>query len=470
MSIKPLKSAMSILVLLVALGAVPSVRAADSSLTSGLVERIRSGFEADTHTRVMINAITNANVKDIAMNRDIVTNHEDNFSHKVKTKGITDQKGSGRCWLFAGLNVLRPKVINDLKLDGFEFSQSYLAFWDKLEKSNLFYEDVIRLRDKDLMDREVEMTLTDPIGDGGWWNYAVSLIEKYGVVPKSVMPESNSSSSTGMLNNTLQTKLRSDAVHLRNRAAEGASVEALREDKERMLAEVYRILVINYGNPPAQFEYRYKVDDSTLSPVESYTPREFYKKYVDIDLGEYVILFHNPTRPTGRYYQTGGARNVYGNPAMSFVNVEVSVLKDVAKASLMDDQPVWFACDVGPDQNRKLGIMALGMYNYEDIYGIDMGMTKAERILYRETSANHAMVLTGVDIRDDKPVKWLVENSWGEDDGAKGVWSMYDSWFDEYVFNVIVEKKYVPKDVLKIFETTPEVLPPWDPLHDLCPR
>ena len=437
----------------------------NGGLSDDLIARLRESMVMDAHMRAMINAVSSNDINELAISRSIINSKEDLFSHKIKTKGITDQKSSGRCWMFAGLNVLRPKVMDKYKLDEFEFSQAYLSFWDKLEKSNMFLELIIEYRNSGMLDREMDLIVSDPVGDGGWWSYIVGLIEKYGVVPQTVMPETYNSSNTARINKLLDRTLRSDAVRLRAMAVDGADLEQLRAAKETMLSGVYRMLVMNYGEPPTEFEYRYKIEDSLLSDPKTYTPQSFYKEFVDENLADYVNLFNDPTRDYGKHYQAGVSRNMYDADNAHFVNITIDQLRDISKASILDDQPVWFACDVAQDHNRKMGILAEGLYDYDDIYGVDMSMTKAERILYHETSANHAMVFTGVDIRDDKPVKWLVENSWGDESGVKGMWNMDTAWFDEHVFNIIVKKKYVPKDILKLFDETPIVLPIWDPLH-----
>jgi bleomycin hydrolase len=415
----------------------------------------------------MYNAITNNDINDLALNRDILHRHNDVFSHKIKAKGVTDQRSSGRCWLFAGLNIMRPAVIEKYKLSSFEFSQNYLAFWDKMEKANCFLEQMIEFRDRDPLDREMEILLRSPFPDGGWWQYVVDLIEKYGVVPKEVMPETRSSENTRMMNRLISLKLRSEAVRLRNMNEEGKSVDELRAEKGRVLGEVYRMLVMNLGEPPTEFPWRFEDRDSVVSETRVYTPRQFFEEFVGIDLNEYVNIFNDPTKDYGKRYRIALSRNMYDRDDISYANVPIDVLSEAAMRSVLDDEPVWFSCDVGKDQSRKHGIMAIGIFDYASIYDIDMPMTKAERALFRQSAPNHAMVFVGVDVKDDEPVKWLVENSWGTDDGGEGYWTLYDSWFDNHVYNVIVKKEYVPEEVLDIYAQDPIVLPPWDPMYSL---
>jgi len=419
----------------------------------------------DVQTRAMYNAITNNDLNELALNRDLIRQQDDMFSHKIKVKGITNQKSSGRCWLFAGLNIMRPKVIEKHKLNKFEFSEPYLQFWDKMEKANTFLENIIEMRDRDPLDREMEIILRKPIPDGGWWKYVVALIEKYGAVPLETMPETRSSEKTGDMNKILSKKLRLDAARLRDLSSEGKTLEELRAEKEKMLGEVYKILAMNLGEPPTEFEYRYEDKDSTVSSVKTYTPRSFFTDFVDVDLNQYVNVFSDPTKEYGKHYSMRLSRNMYDSDNIDYANTEIGALKEMAMKSVLDDEPVWFACDVGKDQSRDYGIMAMDIYDYGSVYDIDLGLSKSDRVTYRESAPNHAMVFVGIDMKDDKPVKWRVENSWGKDKGKDGYWVLYDSWFDNHVYNVIVNKKYVPEDILNIYKQDAIVLPPWDPMY-----
>ena len=437
---------------------------ADSGGLSGeAIEKIRGSFEMDTHTRAMYNSITNNDISSLALNRDLLREHNELFSHKIKTKGITNQKSSGRCWLFAGLNVLRPVALEKYDLDEFELSQNYLAFWDKLEKANCFLENIIEFRKRDMMDREMEFILRKPIPDGGYWENVVNLVEKYGVAPSEIMPETNSSGNTRSMNALIGRKLRADAAKLRKMAKAKKSVKKLRAEKTKMLGEVYRMLVMNLGEPPKEFEWRFEDANSVLSEAKTYTPKGFFEEFAGVDMREYVNVFNDPSKEYGRHYSIDLTRNIRDGDDNHFANVKIEVLKEIASKAVLDDEPVWFACDVGKDQSRDHGIMAMGMFDYDSIYGTDMSMSKAERSLFRESVPNHAMVFVGVDMRAGKPAKWLVENSWGKDKGSDGLWALYDTWFDTNVYSVIVKKKYVPKEVLEIFEQRAKRLPPWDP-------
>ncbi len=435
------------------------------ALSEEAINKIRGSFEMDAHTRAMYNSITNNDISNLAVNRDILREHNDLFSHKIKTKGVTNQKSSGRCWLFAGLNILRPIVIQKHKLKEFELSQSYLAFWDKLEKANCFLENIIEFRDRDILDREMEFLLRTPIPDGGYWENVVNLVEKYGVAPQEIMPETNSSSNTSLMNALIGRKLRADAVKLRQMSNEKKSVKKLRAEKAKMLGEVYKMLAMNLGEPPRKFEWRFEDANSVVSEVKSYTPKSFFEEVVGVDMRAYVDVFNDPSKEYGRHYQIRLTRNIRDGDDAHFANVEVQALKDIAAKAVLADEPVWFSCDVGKDQSKEHGIMAIGMFDYDSIYRTDMSMSKAERSLFRESVPNHAMVFVGVDMQGNKPAKWLVENSWGKDQGSEGLWTLYDTWFDKNVYSVIVKKKYVPEEVLKIFEEPAIELPPWDPAY-----
>ena len=436
----------------------------EGALTTDVIQEVRQSFKVATSTRALMNALTNNEIKKLALNREMYVAHDKLFNHKIKTKGITNQKSSGRCWLFAGLNTMRPKVIEKYNLKEFEFSQSYLFFWDKFEKANTFLELIIETRDRDPLDRELQMILESPFPDGGLWIYVVELIEKYGVVPKSVMPESEQTSNTGMMDRLISRKLRQDAALLREMNQNGAAVSELRSRKVEMLKDIYRMLILHFGVPPTEFQWRYESKDSVVSEVKTYTPQSFFEEVVNIDLRDYVPIYNHVLRPYNKLYQMRLSRNIYDRPDNTIINLDTQQMRDFALKQLLDNEPVYFACDVSKEDSYEHGIMSPKIYDYEALYGLDFTMTKADKFRYRESSSTHAMVFVGVDTLEGKPTKWLVENSWGDEKGDKGYWTMYDKWFDEYVYKVIIDKKYLPKRVLDVLKTEPIVLPPWDPM------
>ncbi len=462
---KSLEVATVIFLASIAVFQAPAVWAEGSgSLTPGLIERLENSLTVDSGTRALINAVSNNDIRELAFDREFFNGHDHLFNFKIETKGITDQKSSGRCWLFAGFNVMRPAVMEKYELAEFEFSENYLFFWDKLEKSNNFMEAVIETRDRDIDDRELQTLLKNPVPDGGWWSYVISLIEKYGTVPKSVMPETKNTSNTRRMNSRISLMARAYAADLRKAAAGGAGVLELRKTKEKMLEDIYRVLVLSMGLPPENFTWRVENKEGEIFEDE-YTPMSFYREAVEVDLKEYLCLFDYPAYDYGKLYRIRYCRNMPDAADMTFINIGIDKLRDYTLRSVLNDEPVWFAADVGSGNDKENGILSSRVYDYRSIFGGKTDMTKEERVLYRESAPGHAMVISGVDLRDDRPRKWLVENSWGTDVGNKGMWTMYDEWFGSNVFAVIVHKRHVPKEVVKILDTEPKVLPAWDPMR-----
>ncbi|MGY8768809.1 MAG: aminopeptidase C [Pirellulales bacterium] len=459
----------------------------EGELTPELIRQLQDGFELDTQTQVTQNAVTNNSIDKLALNRGILRGHNGHFSHKIKFNGITNQGASGRCWLFAGLNTMRPIAMKNAKLEKIELSAAYLHFWDKLEKSNLFLEYMIEMRDTDYLDREWELVHKWTLGDGGWWNYVVDLVDKYGVVPEDVMPGTYSSENTRRMNTVLERKLRHDAVALHSMHQKGSSIKELRAYKQNALAEVYRFLVINIGEPPRQFEWRYEVkpekssseddgkaDDDENEDEESVenknlastgviTPKQFYQKFVDLKLNDYVCLYNDQVNPYLKHYQFKRSKNMVGRGDMNFVNIPIDQMKQIAMNSVVDNRPVWFAADVGKDQSSEHGIMAADLFEYGPLFDLDLSISKADQVKYRGGTSNHAMVFMGVDVKDGHPAKWLVENSWGEKNGHKGVWTLYDDWFNRHMYVIIVHKDHVPQKIMQAFEQPAQQLPAWYP-------
>jgi len=434
------------------------------SLTQDIIDEIRNSGKLDSTEQVIMNALTNSRLSDLIINRDFLTKHTDYFSHTIETKGITDQERSGRCWLFAGLNVLRPKVIKKFKLADFEFSQSYLFLWDKMEKANTFLEHIIAMADRDLYDRELEIILKRPVSDGGYWSYVVNLINKYGVVPKDVMPEAYHTRNSWVMTSLLALQLRKNAIELRKMAANSGSISELRKRKVDMLKVIYKMLILNMGKPPAKFAWRYKNSKGEISESKTYTPVEFYHDVVSVDIKEYVALMNYPGREYNRLYRLENARNIWERDDPQYANLSIEKMKELTLASVLDNEPVWFACDIGQDKDSEHGILSTKILDYRGLYGLDFEINKEDRISYWESSGNHAMVFAGVDFQNGRPVKWLVEDSHGKDRGHNGHWTMYDDWFNEFLYVVVINKKYLTTEIKDIFEQKPIPLPLWDPM------
>jgi bleomycin hydrolase len=458
------------LLLMCGLAGTPSAgEGGQGDLTRTQIEAWRAEFESGPHNMTMLNALTKNKMKDIAFNRQQWLLVGETFSSRIEAKGITDQKSTGRCWLFAGYNILRQRVRQKFDMEEFEFSESYGQFWDKLEKANLFLEEIIKTSDKDLMDRKVEWLFTNPFSDGGQWNMVVDLVDKYGVVPKEVMPETYNSSNSSGMNDIISQKLRKCAGNLRALAAAGNDVEAMRAEKEKILGEIYRMLAMNLGLPPGEFKWRPVDSKGKVGELKTYTPQSFYSDVVGTNLGEYYYFLDSPAHPYETLFQIDMDRDMVERPNLTFANLQVLELKAMALASLLDGEPVWLGCDVGKEHYRdeEMGLMDLGIIDYESVYGVDVRLTKEERIKYHDSIPNHAMAFIGVDVTDGKPVKWLVENSWGKDTGDEGLFTMTDGWFDEYLYAVVIHKKYVPERLMDLFKEEPVVLPPWDPMFSL---
>lgn len=464
------------------LPAAPEATSSGGELSPEFLAGLRDGYEMSPADRALHNAVANNDLGSLALNRQVIRGDDGHFSHRIRSKGITDQQKSGRCWIFAGLNVLRPQVIRDHRMEEFEFSGAYLQFWDKLEKANLFLEAVIELRDAHFLDREWEAVNKAAVEDGGWWNYLVGLVEKYGVVPLAAMPETHASTHTDTLNHVLGRLLRAHAVRILDRHADGAGLDELRRGKHAALREVYRLLVLNLGQPPAEFEWRYRrANDSEqpgaglladmrtaredqLSAPERHTPQSFYRKYVGRSLAEFVCLYNDPQNEFDRHYRFDRARNIVGGECMHFVNIGAAPIKEIAMASILANEPLWFAVNMAFDQSEAHGMMANQLFDFEALFGVDLTVSKADRTRFHAGASGHAMVLRGVDLdAAGRPRKWLAENSHGDAKGAKGCWTLHDSWFDEHVYTVIVHRRHVPAAILRIFDEEPLVLPAWYP-------
>jgi bleomycin hydrolase len=381
----------------------------------------------------------------------------------VKTKGITDQKSSGRCWLFTGLNVLRAKMIDKYELPGMEFSQSYLFFYDQLEKANLFLQGVIDTRKLPFEDRKVDWLFSNPLSDGGQFTGVSNLITKYGLVPADAMPETYQANNTSQMANLLKLKLREFGLELR--AAGKARPAELQEMKVRQLSEIYRMLALCLGEPVKEFEWTRCNRNNEIVSRKTYTPMSFYQEFIGEDLeNNYIMVMNDPTREYGKVYEIDYDRHVYDGHNWLYINLPVERIKEMAIASIKDNVAMYFSCDVGKFLSRSKGVLDIANFDYESLMGVTFGMDKKQRVQTHASGSSHAMTLIAVDIVDGEPVKWMVENSWGPASGYKGCLIMTDEWFNEYMFRLVVEKKYVPEDILKMLDQEPVQLPAWDPM------
>ncbi|RSU05259.1 aminopeptidase [Vagococcus fessus] len=393
------------------------------------------------------------------------------FSIDLETGNVSNQKQSGRCWMFAALNTFRHDIAMKFKMKDFELSQNYTFFWDKFEKANYFYENILATANEELTSRKVSFLLQTPQQDGGQWDMLVALIQKYGIVPKTVMPETHSSSASRELNTYLNKKMRKDAITLRKLVSEEATEEIIQEEKEKMLAGIYSILATSLGTPPIEFDYEYRDSDNEYHMERNLTPQSFYEKFIGEDLNEYISVINAPTddKPYNQMYTVEMLGNVVGGKEVRHLNVDMPTFKELAIAQLKAGESVWYGCDVGQSSTRDTGIMATDIYDVDSTLSVDFSMTKAERLDYGESLMTHAMVLTGVNIVDNQPTKWKVENSWGDKVGTKGYFVMSDSWMDEYTYQIVVRKEFLSDQLKKVVQDDQvTLLDPWDPMGALA--
>ena len=438
----------------------------DGAITPKLLEELRQSEPKSSTEKALHNAIAVQGMQDFFINNQRPRSIEDKFSVEVQSSGIADQKQSGRCWLFTGLNVLRAQLMTREKSGTFFFSQNYSFFWDQLEKSNLFLEGIIETRKLPINDTKVEWLFKNPINDGGQFTGISDNLYKYGVVPAEIMPETASSSNTKLLGKMLARTLRQTGIQLRNASEKGESLAQLRKRKEDGLKKVYRLLSLNLGVPPTSFSYTLKDKDGKVISTETYTPLSFYERFVGADLrGQFVMLMNDPSRPYNKVYEIEYDRHAYDGKNWTYINLPMDEIKQMAIASLKDNTMMYYSCDVSRELDRSQGIAALDNYDYASLLGYPFDMDKAERIQTFDSGSTHAMTLKAVDLdASGKPVKWKVENSWGEKSGVKGHIIMTDAWFDAYTFRLVVNKKYATQKVLDLLKTKPIQLPAWDPM------
>lgn len=440
-------------------------------LTEKLLEKFERQLEESPEAAVAMNAAVKNGVVKSAISYEAFRQQRHEFSVNIKQGDITNQKASGRCWMFAALNVMRFEAMGKLNMETFEFSQSYPLFFDKLEKANYFLENILDTLDEPTNGRLVSFLLTEPMGDGGQWDMFCGLVEKYGVVPKDAMPESVSSSATREMDYYLTLKLREFACTLRTAYGKGQAKEQLAEKKEEMLSEIYKMLCICLGKPPKTFCFEARDKDGNFIREANITPKEFYEKYVGWNLEDYVSLINAPTEDKP-FYQTYSVKylgSVKEGRAVRYLNLPVEQLKAAAIAQMQDGAPVWFGCDVGKCSIRENGIMDPGVIRADQLFGVSFPLNKAERLNYGHSLMTHAMVFLGVNLDSEgKPNRWRVENSWGKEPGKDGYYVMSDDWFSEYTYQVVVHKKYLSGEALKQLETEPILLEPWDPMGSLA--
>ena len=441
------------------------------NITLSNIRKFNKSFNSSSSNQLARNALIQNDINKVAVHWENFSKINHVFSNTIsKQLPVTNQKSSGRCWGFAGLNLLRLEIAKNYNLSNFEFSQNYFMFWDKLEKANYFLENILKTLDQNYDSRLMMYLLQAPVQDGGQWDMFVNLIEKYGLVPKSVMPETNHSSKSSMMNYFLTHKLRECAFILRKSKKPRTTIKQLRSKKEEMMSVIYSLLCMFLGNPPTKFDWSIKDKNNKFTRFNNLDPLDFYHKFTKVKLKNKVCLIHAPmsNKKMNELYTIDFLGNVVGGNIIKYANVEINELKKAAIKSIKNDEAVWFGCDVGKMFNRELGIMDMDLYDYEKLFDTKFKMNKASRLEYGDSAMTHAMLFTGVDLKGNTPTKWRVENSWGDKNGDKGYYLMSDSWFDEYNYEVVVDKKYLSNKSLEIFNRKPHNLEPWDPMGALA--
>ena len=417
------------------------------------------------------NAATQVGIEAASLNREKIQHTSTAVSHRLDDWKATSQKKSGRCWLFSSLNFLRSRARESLGIKNFEFSQSYVFFWDKFERANWFLTDIIATSDEPVDGRLVQFLLGDVLGDGGQWDMAVSVYMKYGLVPKEVMPESEASTNSRPMNARLRAVLHIGALRLREAIAAGASAEEVDAQRRKILADVWKILVVCLGEPPVRFNWQWRDDEGNFHRDGEITPHEFYERHVGVDLSEYICLVDDPRpeNPKGSMETVEHLGNVVGGRPIRYLNAPVEEIKRIAAAQIAAGEAVCFGADVSQPYDRGLGFFVTGIHDYDGLFDVDFSSTKLERVRSGESAMDHAMLFTGVDLDEaGQPRAWRVENSWGDEPGDSGFFTMDDQWFTDNVFEVVVPKSALPEDLAAAVDSEPIVLPAWDPMGTLA--
>ena len=455
-------------IILTAVLAAYGVCHAQTAITPEVLKTLENSYSPTAADKALRNAISSVSMSSIALNQDNTQAKDTHFSVEVPNSGISNQQGSGRCWLFTGTNVLRNKAMKKLGVSDFFFSQVYLFFYDQLEKSNLFLQGIIDTRSKDQDDQMVRWLFQNPLSDGGTYTGVADLVTKYGLVPQDVMAETYVSNNTSEFCGYLKRKLREYGIQLREKAAAGASEKELQATKVEQMKTVYRMLTMAYGTPPKEFTWAPKKDGKAISEAKTYTPQQFYKEVCggDEDLyADYVMLMNDPSRPYNEVYEIDYDRHLYDGHNWLYVNLDINDLKAPAIASLKDSCQMYFSCDVGKNLNRNTGFLDLNNYDFGSLLGTTFGMNKKQRIQSFDSGSTHAVTLMAVDLDENgNATKWKVENSWGASSGMNGYLVMTDEWFCEYMFRVVVNRKYCSDKILELLKRKPVKLPAWDPM------
>ena len=460
-----MKNALFLFVLIVVSSISLNAQKHFGSLNEEAISEIQKSFQDTPENRAMVNAVSHNDIKGLAKNRENDSKQNHFFSHEVKTKGISNQKSSGRCWLYTGLNTLKPMVQEKYELNDFEFSHTYNFFWDQFEKANLFLTLAYSTGHLPMTDKKVEWLFKSPIGDGGQWTTFADIVSKYGLVPATAMPDSYQSEKTATMSRLIKRKLREQGLEMRGMSSMRMHTGHVEKAKVKMLEEIYRILVLSLGEPPMEFEWQFKNNDGELSEIKKYTPKQFYTEIIGVDLNEYVMLMDDPRNEYQKLFEVEYDRNLVEGANWKYINLPADQIKEYAKKSILANEAMYFSCDVGKQLDVKTGTLDINNYSYEDLLGVEFKMDKKQRIETFESGSTHGMALVGVNILANGEIdKWKLENSWGVEKGNKGYLTMTDEWFNEYMFRLVINKKHLSEETLKLLDQKAELLPPWDPM------
>lgn len=437
----------------------------EHDLTSKMVEKLKKEFHSRKDAEIIARAIQKNGIKAASEDPTASERLHRAFSYEIKTGKPTNQRHSGRCWSFAALNTLRHNFATKYKFKDFELSQNYLFFWDRIERANMFFQKIIATADKPLHDRTVDFYLSFALNDGGQWANAASIIEKYGVVPEYVMPDTHNTKDTSDVAEVFDSLMRKDAIELRAMVQTNASAAELQEAQERMMGDVYKIAAYSFGEPPVKFDLEYRDDDKKFHQVLGLTPLKFYHEYFDTNLSDYIVVTNAPDHEMDRSYLMPAQDSVVNGLPIKFVNVPFEELQEGAIKQLQAGETVWVGNDVLQQMDRKRGLMDAKLYHREELLDVDFVMDKKHRLETKQAVVSHAMTLTGFDMVNDQPTRWKIENSWGKDNGDNGYFVMTQDWFEEYTYEAVINKKYLSDREKKVADSEPVTLPAWDSLQ-----
>ncbi len=449
------------------LGMAVTAQNQDGGISPEMMNQIKTSYSGQGADKALRNAMVNNNLTKLALNYENANSFDSHFSNRVESKAVTDQKSSGRCWMFTGMNVMRNKAIRKFHLSpDFQFSQAYLFFYDQLEKSNLFLQAVIDTRKENWDNKTVEWLFKNPISDGGQFTGIANLTEKYGLVPSDAMPETFNTNNTSEISKLISLKLREFGLELRDMGTQkGMTDQKLKARKTEMLGTIYRMLALTFGEPPAEFSWTMRNSKGEVVSTETYTPMSFYEKFVKTDFSKYYMIMNDPTREYHKVYEIEYDRHVYDGENWKYLNLPMEEIAPLCIASIKDSTMMYFSCDVAKFLDREKGYMDPNNYDYGSLLGTTFGMNKEQRVRTGASGSSHAMTLCAVDLdAEGKPVKWMVENSWGSSYGYQGFLIMSNDWFNEYMFRVVIEEKYMPANLLQELNQKPVMLPAWDPM------